>query len=90
MPKRVKSHFNCLTIIGVERKMVSMLRHCKKSAARTSSTPSNASTSCTSPSVNNIPSTESLESAPPAPLIRPSNSKLQTESIQPNQSSNAG
>ena len=90
MPKRVKSHFNCLTVIGVERKKVSVLRRRKKSAARTSSTPSNASTSCTSPSVNNIPSAESLESAPPAPLIRPSNSELQIESIQPNQSSNAG
>ena len=87
MPKRVKSHFNCLTVIGVERKMVSVLRRRKKSAARTSSTPSNASTSCTSHSVNNISSAESLESAPP---IRPSNSELQTESIQPNSSSNAG
>ena len=90
MPKRVKSHFNCLTVIGVERKMVSVLRRRKKSTARTSSTPSNASTSYTSPSVNNIPLAESLESAPPTPLIRPSNSELQTESIQPNQSSNAG
>ena len=78
MPKRVKSHFNCLTAIGAERKMVSVLHRRKKFAARTRSTPSNASTSCTSPSINNIPSAESLESAPPAPLIRPSNSKLQT------------
>ena len=84
MLKRVESHFNCFTVIGVERKMVSVLCRCKKFAARTSSTPSNASTSCTPPSVNNIPSPESLESAPPAPLIRPSNSELQTKSIQPN------
>ena len=62
MPKRVKSHFHCLTVIGVERKMVSMLCRRKKSAAGTSNTPSNASTSCTAPSVNNIPSAESLES----------------------------
>ena len=58
MPKRVKSHFHCLTVIGVERKMVSVLRHRKKSAAGTSSTPSNASTSCTSALINNIPSAE--------------------------------
>ena len=90
MPKRVKSHFYCLTVIGVERKMVSVLRRRKKYAAGTSSTPSNVYTSCTLPSVNNIPSAESLESAPPTPLIRPSNSKLQTESNQPNQSSSAG
>ena len=86
MPKRVKSHFHCLTVIGVERKMVSVLRRCKKSAVGTSSTPSNAPTSCTSTSVNNIPSAKSLESTPP---IRPSNLELQTKSIQPNQSSSA-
>ena len=73
MLKRVKSHFHCLTVIGVEIKMVSVLRRRKKFVAGTSSTPLNASTSCTSPSVNNIPSAESLESAPP---IRPSNSEL--------------
>ena len=87
MPKRVKSHFHCLTVIGVERKMVLVLRHRKKFVAGTSSTPLNASTSCTSPLVNNIPSAESLESAPP---IRPSNSKLQTESSRPNPSSSTG
>ena len=90
MPKRVKSHFHCLTVIGVERKMVSVLRCRKKSPAGTISTPSNVSTSCTLPLVDSIPSTESLESAPPSPLIRPSNSELQTESNQPNQSSSAG
>ena len=57
MPKRVKSHFHCLTVIGVKRKMVSVLRRHKKFVAGTSSTPLNASTSCTSPSVNNISST---------------------------------
>ena len=41
MPKRVKSHFHCLTVIGVERKMVSVLRRRKKYAVGTSSTPSN-------------------------------------------------
>ena len=56
MPKRVKSHFHCLTVIGVERKMVSVPRRRKKFVAGTSSTPLNASTSFTSPSVNNIPS----------------------------------
>ena len=66
--------------------MVSVLRRRKKSTPRTSSTPSNTSTSCTSPSVN-IPLAKSLESTP---SIRPSNSELQLESIQSNQSSSAG
>ena len=87
MQKRVKSHFHFLTVIGVERKMVSVLRRRKKFVARTSSTPLNASPSYTSPSVNNIPSAESLESAHP---IRPSNTEFQTESSRPNPSSSAG
>ena len=66
--------------------MVSVLCRRKKFAPGTSSTPSNASTSCTSPSVN-IPLAESVESTPP---IMSSNSELQIKSIQSNQSSSAG
>ena len=67
--------------------MVPVLRRRKKFVAGPSSTPLNASTSSTSPSVNNIPSAESLDSTPP---FRPSNLELQTESSRPNTSSSAG
>ena len=85
MLERVETYFHFLIVIGIEQKMVSVLRHRKKSPPRASSSQSHASTSCTSPSVN-IPLAESFQSAP---LVVPSNLELQIEPIQPNQSSRA-